>query len=134
MNKQYDFLSFIDCELLLVEDNDINQMVAEEILAEYGFSIDICGNGQEAVGAVQNKKYDIVLMDIQMPVMDGLEACRQIRSLGGEYLNLPILAMTAHAIKGDDNRSLDAGMNGHITKPFKKLDLLTAISEVVGKR
>ena len=104
--------------LLLVEDNEINQEVAHEILSQAGFDIDICDNGARAVQAVQERDYDIVLMDIQMPVMDGLEATRRIRALGDEYARLPIIAMTAHALVGDSNKSLDAGMNAHVTKPI----------------
>ncbi|MBI3773263.1 MAG: response regulator [Gammaproteobacteria bacterium] len=104
--------------LLLVEDNSINQEVAQEILGAAGFAIDIRENGAEAVQAVQDNTYDAVLMDIQMPVMDGLEAARTIRALGGRYTALPIVAMTAHALSGDADKSLAAGMNGHVTKPI----------------
>ena len=104
-------------KLLLVEDNHVNQEVAREILGEAGFDIDIRENGAEGVQAVQEQSYDVVLMDIQMPVMDGLEATRQIRALGGQFTELPIIAMTAHALSGDSDKSLAAGMNGHVTKP-----------------
>lgn len=124
-------LKFSGCRLLLVEDNDINQLVALEILDEYGFDTDVCSNGQLAIEAVKNKKYDIVLMDIQMPVLDGLEATKKIRALGGDYEKLPILAMTAHAIAGDSEKSLDAGMNGHLTKPFNINELIGSIAEWV---
>ncbi|HEC20532.1 MAG TPA: response regulator [Gammaproteobacteria bacterium] len=105
-------------KLLLVEDNHVNQEVAREILGEAGFDIDIRENGTEGVQAVQEHSYDVVLMDIQMPVMDGLEATRQIRSLGRRFTELPIIAMTAHALSGDSDKSLAAGMNGHVTKPI----------------
>lgn len=104
--------------VLLVEDNHINQEVAREILSDAGLVIDIRDNGAEAVQAVQEQDYEAVLMDIQMPIMDGLEATRQIRALGGDYKDLPIIAMTAHALSGDSDKSLDAGMNAHITKPI----------------
>jgi len=109
---------FGDSKLLLVEDNEINQQVAEAVLADVGFSLDIVDNGLEALRAVQATDYDAVLMDIQMPVMDGLEATRQIRALGGVYSELPIIAMTAHALSGDADKSMAAGMNGHVTKPI----------------
>jgi len=109
---------FGDRKLLLVEDNEINQQVAEAVLSDVGFNIDIAENGLEALRAVQGSDYDAVLMDIQMPVMDGLEAARQIRALGGVYAELPIIAMTAHALSGDEDKSLAAGMNGHVTKPI----------------
>ena len=114
---------FAGSRLLLVEDNKINQMVATEILLSAGVKVDICNNGQEAIDAVQKNNYDLVLMDIQMPIMDGFESTRAIRQLGGGYQVLPIVAMTAHALSGDDEKSFDAGMNAHVTKPInvKKL-------------
>ena len=115
--------------LLLVEDNQVNQEVANEILADVGFDVDICENGADAIKAVQNSVYDVVLMDIQMPVMDGLEATRQIRLLGDDYARLPIIAMTAHALSSDSDKSLAAGMNGHITKPIAPDILLRTLSE-----
>ena len=114
-------------KLLLVEDNQVNQEVASEILADAGFEVDICENGADAVKAVQNSVYDVVLMDIQMPVMD--EATQQIRLLGGDYVSLLIIAMTAHALSGDSDKSLAAGMNGHITKPIAPDILLRELSE-----
>ena len=122
-------ISFNGRKLLLVEDNEINQQVANEILSEAGFDIDIRDNGEKAVNAVQEKDYDVVLMDIQMPVMDGLEAATKIRSLGGKYTSLPIIAMTAHALTGDSDKSLDAGMNAHITKPINPDYVLKIISD-----
>ncbi|RLJ19975.1 hypothetical protein DJ030_08095 [bacterium endosymbiont of Escarpia laminata] len=115
-------------KLLLVEDNPVNQDVAREILASAGFTIDIRENGAEAVAAVQEGSYDAVLMDIQMPIMDGLTAARKIRELGNDYADLPILAMTAHALAGDREKSLQAGMNGHITKPIVPNDMFSEIA------
>lgn len=122
-------LYFTEKQLLLVEDNEINQQVAYEILNEAGFEIDICDNGAKAVAAVQKKDYDIILMDIQMPIMDGLEAAKQIRLLGGKFNSLPIIAMTAHALTGDSDKSIDAGMNAHITKPIDPDHVLETISD-----
>lgn len=115
-------------KLLLVEDNLVNQAVAQEILGAAGFDILICDNGAKAVQAVQETRYDIVLMDIQMPVMDGFEATREIRALGDDYARLPIIAMTAHALYEDKEKSLAAGMNGHVTKPVDPEALFTEIS------
>ena len=115
-------------KLLLVEDNQINQEVAKEILAAAGFEIDICDNGAEALETVQGNHYDIVLMDIQMPIMDGLQATQAIRRLEGEFSDLPIIAMTAHALTEDTDKSFSAGMNGHITKPIEPDLLLKEIS------
>jgi len=118
-------------QLLLVEDNEINQQVAEEILSDVGFALDTVENGLEALQAVQKRNYDVVLMDIQMPIMDGIEATQKIRALGGAYATLPIIAMTAHALSGDREKSLAAGMNEHVTKPFSQEELFQALSQWV---
>ena len=115
--------------LLLAEDNHVNQEVARQFLAEAGLEIDICENGAEAVAAVQDSKYAAVLMDIQMPIMDGLEATRQIRALGDPYTELPIIAMTAHALGGDAEKSIAAGMNDHVTKPIEPSILYQALAD-----
>lgn len=114
--------------VLLVEDVEINQMVAEDLLVDIGLRVDIVSNGQEALQTIQENSYDIVLMDIQMPVMDGLEATRQIRQLGGHYGEMPIIAMTAHAMKEDIDKSLASGMNDHVTKPILPEQLNAAIA------
>ena len=104
-------------KVLLVEDNVINQQVAREILESAGLKITLANDGQEAVNAVKEKEYDAVLMDVQMPVMDGYTATREIRK-DEHFKELPIIAMTAHAMAGDEEKSLKAGMNGHVTKPI----------------
>ncbi|NES67716.1 MAG: response regulator, partial [Okeania sp. SIO2D1] len=113
-------------KLLLVEDNQINQQIARELLAGAGAILDTANNGLEAVEAVMSNHYDAVLMDIQMPEMDGLEATQHIRALGQShrpdsqrFADLIIIAMTAHAMIGDRESSLQAGMNDHITKPIE---------------
>ncbi len=103
--------------VLLVEDNDFNRDIAAELLTELGMTFSIAVNGREAVDMVAAHPFDLVLMDIQMPVMDGLTATKLIRA-DSRFRNLPILAMTAHAMSGDRERSLSAGMNDHITKPI----------------
>jgi PAS domain S-box-containing protein len=108
-------------EVLLVEDNEINQEVAQELLELVGVNVTLVKNGREAVAAVKAKSYDLVLMDIQMPLMDGYEATRQIReweSSTSVSSPLPVLAMTAHAMDSDFEKSKQAGMNGHLTKPI----------------
>ena len=119
--------------ILLVEDNEINQQVASEILEGAGLNVTIAQNGQEAVDAVQAARYDAVLMDIQMPVLDGYTATKRIRNwelrmpkesgqdsdLKFEIDQVPIIAMTAHAMAGDEEKSLQAGMNGHVAKPIE---------------
>ncbi|MCP1340464.1 response regulator [Idiomarina sp. M1R2S28] len=118
--------SILRAPILVVEDNEINQQVAREILSSHKFKVDIAENGQLAVEAVHNKNYSLVLMDIQMPVMDGLKAARTIRT-DFNYQQLPILAMTANAMSGDEERSLAAGMQGHIAKPIDEKQLIKAI-------
>jgi len=115
--------------LLLAEDNAINQQVVEEILADVGLHLDIVENGMEALRAVQETDYAAVLMDIQMPIMDGIEASKQIRALGGAYTKLPIIAMTANALSGDREKSLAAGMNGHVTKPINPEEVFQTLSQ-----
>jgi len=102
--------------LLLVEDNEINQQVAEGLLARVGVRLHIVHNGQQAIEAVLSDVFDGVLMDMQMPVMDGLEATRFIRA-DGQFNDLPIIAMTANAMPGDREKCLQAGMNDHVSKP-----------------
>ncbi|MDL2263023.1 response regulator [Synergistaceae bacterium OttesenSCG-928-I11] len=109
----------IEAHVLLVEDNDINQEIAVEMLNQFGVSVDVASNGQEALDMLPQSRYDLVFMDVQMPIMDGLEATRRIRGdLNYSSDALPIIAMTAHAMKGDYEKSIDAGMNDHITKPI----------------
>ncbi len=124
---------FRGARLLLVEDNDINREFATELLHRMNTQVDCAENGQEAVALVQARNYDAVLMDIHMPVMDGLEATRRIRALarraGGErFRTLPIIAMTALAMARDEQQSLAAGMNDHITKPVSPERLQDALA------
>ena len=106
------------CKILVVEDNEINQEVAREILTQSLISVDVASNGLEAVQMVGAKKYDCILMDIQMPVMDGYQASKAIRERFG-FKELPIIAMTANAMGGDKERCLASGMNDYISKPIR---------------
>jgi CheY-like chemotaxis protein len=122
--------------LLLVEDNDINREFATEMLRSEGIEVEEAVNGQEAVDKVQRRDFDAVLMDIQMPVLDGLDAARQIRALaqtpGKErFASLPIIAMTALAMAQDAQRSRDAGMNDHVTKPVAPDRLMAVLTKWV---
>jgi signal transduction histidine kinase/NO-binding membrane sensor protein with MHYT domain/ActR/RegA family two-component response regulator len=108
--------------VLLVEDNDINQMVAAEILREAGIEVDIAGDGAAALAKLRTNGYDIVLMDMQMPVMDGIEATREIRK-AGRFARLPVIAMTANATESDHRRCIEAGMNDVVVKPVVPEDL-----------
>ena len=117
--------------VLLVEDNEINQQVAKEILEGAGLNVALAADGQEGVNAVKENNYDVVLMDVQMPVMDGYTATREIRNLKSEIRNVPIIAMTAHAMAGDEDKSLKAGMNGHVTKPIDPDQLFSTLQKWV---
>ena len=127
--------------VLLAEDNEINQEVASEILAQAGFKCDIVGDGAQAVEAVSRGGYDVVLMDCAMPDMDGFEATQVIRRQ--EHLarlsfrkeeHIPIVALTANAIQGDRERCLEAGMDDYISKPFEALELISTIMKVTQGR
>ncbi|MCD4743442.1 MAG: response regulator [Desulfobacteraceae bacterium] len=110
--------------ILLVEDNAMNQKVVKSILKKLGHQITIANNGEEAVTIFSPDKFDIILMDIQMPVMGGVEATEKIReNEKGHNSHTPIVALTASVIKGDKERFLAAGMNGYISKPMKKGDI-----------
>jgi CheY-like chemotaxis protein len=158
--KAADLQSIRGARVLLVEDNDINQQVAKEILEGAGLLVSLANNGKEAVEAVQKDRYDAVLMDVQMPVMDGYAATRKIRewevgmqnSEGGrrnkigkdsdlkseirdpksKIKDLPIIAMTAHAMAGDEEKSFQAGMNDHVTKPIEPDRLFATLKKWIG--
>ena len=112
--------------ILLTEDNEINQQVAREILEQAGFYVVVANNGEQALAILETESFDAVLMDIQMPVMDGLEATRRIRS-DARFNNLPIIAMTAAAMAKDQKGCLDAGMNDHVAKPISPEALMQAL-------
>jgi two-component system, sensor histidine kinase and response regulator len=113
--------------VLLVEDNELNQLVALEILEGAGIIVSLAENGRQAIDAVQSAPFDAVLMDLQMPLMDGYSATKAIRK-DPRFQDLPIIAMTAHAMSGDREKSLAAGMNDHITKPIEPKQLLSILA------
>ncbi len=105
-------------QILLAEDNEINQKMTKVLLTRQGCEVDLASNGIEAVEAIQQKQYDLVFMDVQMPDMDGFEATQKIRALEGEQRHTPVVAMTAHAMPEDRQRCLDAGMDDYLSKPL----------------
>ena len=113
--------------VLLVEDNAVNQRVAQLILTKAGHAVDIVDSGRKAIDAVRAAAYDAVLMDIQMPDIDGIEATARIRALPPPAGAVPIIALTANALVGARDQYLAAGMNGYVSKPFRPADLLTAL-------
>ena len=115
--------------ILLAEDHPVNKLLAIKILERGGYHADSVSSGKEALEAVKHKKYDLILMDVQMPEMDGFEATGHIRELEKNGGHIPIIAMTAHAMKGDDQRCFDAGMDDYISKPVKPEVLFEIISK-----
>lgn len=113
--------------ILVAEDNEVNQKVVKAILARTGHRVDIVGNGIEAVSAVIRGEYDLVLMDVQMPEMDGVTATRRIRELDGPVSQIPIIALTANAMKGDEENYRAAGMNDYVSKPIESDKLAAAM-------
>ncbi|MGF7185864.1 PAS domain S-box-containing protein [Desulfitispora alkaliphila] len=119
--------------VLLVEDIYTNQEIAREILEQESLQVTVAENGSEALECIRKHNYDVILMDMQMPIMDGYKATKQIRALTDvEKKNIPIIALTAHAMAGDKERCLEAGMNDYISKPFNPEELLAKISAWVG--
>ena len=117
--------------VLLAEDNAINQKLAVNLLEKQGHSVTVANDGNEAVAAVEDGEFDVVLMDVQMPNMSGLEATAAIRALErGTARHLPIVAMTAHAMKGDEERCLAAGMDGYISKPIQPDHMMDVIAQI----
>jgi CheY-like chemotaxis protein/anti-sigma regulatory factor (Ser/Thr protein kinase) len=116
--------------VLVAEDNVVNQLLASRILEKAGHSVAIANNGREVLAWLQTEAFDMVLMDVQMPVMDGLEATRAIRrSEAGKGTHLPIIAMTAHAMTGDRKACLAAGMDDYISKPIRPAELLYLVAK-----
>jgi len=118
--------------VLLAEDSPVNQRLAMGVLQEYGYSVVVANHGREALAAIETQDFDLVLMDVQMPEMDGLEATAAIRSKEeASGAHLPIIAMTAHAMKGDRERCLEGGMDAYVAKPIRAKELLETIDSVL---
>jgi signal transduction histidine kinase/DNA-binding response OmpR family regulator len=128
----------VGVRILLAEDNEINQEVARELLTEFGCQVDVVSDGAAALAAVEahmvNPKYDLVLMDCQMPRMDGFQASQKIRKLEAGGTRLGIIALTANAVEGDRLRCLEAGMDDYVTKPIDPDQLQAAILKIVGQK
>ncbi len=112
-------IRFINVKILVVEDNAFNQIVAKDILTNAGAKVDIAENGAIAVDKILNNSYDLVIMDVQMPIMDGYEATRRIREMDANLNKYTkVIALTANALKGDREKCINAGMNDYLAKPI----------------
>ncbi|MCK5679823.1 response regulator, partial [bacterium] len=127
IEENQDLARLRGAKILLVEDNELNQELAMALLDREGVLVTSAWNGQEALESLQKERFDGVLMDLQMPVMDGYAATREIRKLP-QYKTLPIIAITANVMAEDREKVIAAGMNDHIGKPFKKLEMLRTIA------
>ncbi len=120
---------------MVAEDNPVNQKVVARALEKLGHEVTLAPNGREAVDAFVAATFDIVLMDVQMPVLDGLSATRMIRGIESEAgaSHIPIVGLTAHALDSDRSRCLQAGMDAYLSKPFKLQELILLIEALAGK-
>lgn len=125
-------LQFNPIEILVVEDNDLNRKIVSQMLLNYGFQVAEAVNGLECLKLIQDHHFDLILMDMQMPVMDGYEATRLVRDMGYQE-SIPIIAMTAHALTGDREKCLAAGCTSYIAKPFKTDELIQEIRRHLSK-
>jgi CheY-like chemotaxis protein/HPt (histidine-containing phosphotransfer) domain-containing protein len=116
--------------VLVAEDNAVNQMVAQGYLEDAGHRVTLAGNGRDALNLARQGNFDIVLMDMQMPVMDGLDATRAIRALGGQVAKIPIVMLTANAMEADRRRGLAAGADDYLAKPVDRRALLDAVERL----
>jgi CheY-like chemotaxis protein len=114
--------------ILLAEDNPVNQKLAIRLLAQMGYTADVANNGLEAIAALDGSPYDVILMDVQMPELDGLEATRRIRAARAADDGPWIVAMTANALAGDRELCLAAGMNDYVSKPIRPAALAAALA------
>ena len=120
--------------ILAAEDHRINQMLLTNLLCDAGHHIDVVGTGREALDAVRSAPYDAILMDIQMPEMDGLTATREIRALGGAPAEIPIIALSANAMAGDREKCLRSGMDDYLAKPMRAGELFRVLDRAVVRK
>ena len=136
-NETAEQTDFSGKKLLLAEDNPINSEIAKMILTHEGFEVDVAENGKIAVEMVEKAEpnyYSVILMDIQMPVMNGYDASLAIRALDGERAELPIIAITANSFESDRKAAFEAGMNDHVAKPFNPEELVNVIAKHIKKQ
>lgn len=122
----------LSADILLVEDNVVNQKVAMAMIKKYGCNVTVAANGAEALQVIPDQRFDLIFMDCQMPIMDGFETTRAIRQMVGEIHDIPIVAMTAHALKEDRQKCLDIGMNDYLSKPIHREELRAVLQKYCG--
>jgi len=124
-------VGFSNCRVLIVDDNVINRKVASSLLGDYGFVSDEAVDGIDALEKLEKKEYDLVLMDVHMPAMDGITAAKRLREHGTLNTVIPIIALTADAMSGDRERYLALGMDGYVSKPIDERELIGEIGNVL---
>jgi two-component system cell cycle response regulator DivK len=112
--------------ILVVEDQEDNRQILRDLLGNAGFELTEAENGEEAIAAVARRRPDLILMDIQLPLMDGYEATRRIRT-NPDLKSVPIIAVTSYALAGDEDKALEAGCNGYVSKPYSPRELLAKV-------
>lgn len=117
-------------DILIADDTATSLFVSRAMIEALGHKVSVVGTGAEALAVVQQHDFDVVMMDVEMPEMNGLEATRRIRALGGWYLELPILGLSANAMGSDRERAAAAGMTGYLTKPVRKSDIAAALAKL----
>ena len=125
----------VSLRILVAEDNAVNQKLVARLLEKRGHSVKVVANGREALDSLEQESYDLVLMDVQMPEMDGFEATGELRKREKQTgLHTPIIALTAHAMKGDRERCLEAGMDGYLSKPIRAQELDDLLENSIKQR
>jgi two-component system cell cycle response regulator DivK len=117
--------------ILVVEDQEDNRQILRDLLGSAGYQLVEAENGEEALKALARQRPDLILMDIQLPIMDGYETTRRIRA-NGDFKSIPIIAVTSYALAGDDAKALAAGCDGYVTKPYSPRKLLAKVREYLG--
>ena len=117
--------------ILVVEDQEDNRQILRDLLGSAGYQLVEAENGEEALQALARQRPDLILMDIQLPIMDGYETTRRIRA-NGDFKEIPIIAVTSYALAGDDAKALAAGCDGYVTKPYSPRQLLAKVREYLG--
>jgi len=132
MNDNFAYRFPFPIKVLVAEDNEMNKLLVTSVLSNWGLEYSVASNGNEAVNLMQQYDFDVILMDIQMPEKDGIEATIDIRNFWDERKkNIPIIALTANAVKGEEQKYFDVGMNGFLTKPFKEKELFELIETTI---